>query len=185
MALLTTGEQAPVKPNPLVTILRVSSLLIAVIITVAAALGRDRIADLPVLSYPAVFVVSVIGNASVFLPAPVFAIVAVAAPVLSPISVGIVAGLGATIGELTGYLAGMSGHGIAKKRKHYDRISGWMDRSGMLALFLLAAVPNFFFDVGGLIAGAVRMPLWRFMVPTWIGKSLRLIVVGYVAAKLF
>ena len=185
MAILTTGKQSPVKPSPLGTIIRVMSFLLALIITLAIALGRDRIADLPVLSYPAVFIVSVLGNASVLLPAPVFAVVAIAGPVLSPVLVGIVAGLGATIGELTGYLAGMSGHGIAKERKHYARISGWMDRSGMLALFLLAVVPNFFFDVGGLIAGTVRMPLWRFMLPTWIGKSIRLIVVGYVAVALF
>lgn len=185
MAILTTSEQTPAKPNLLGTILRVTSFLIAVIITVLVTIGRDRIAELPVLTYPAVFVVSILGNASVFLPAPVFAIVAMAGPVLSPILVGIIAGLGATIGELTGYLAGMSGHGIAKKRPSYVRISSWMDRSGMLALFLLAAVPNFFFDVGGIIAGTVRMPLWRFIVPTWLGKSLRLVVVGYVSMLLF
>jgi membrane protein DedA with SNARE-associated domain len=49
-----------------------------------------------------------------------------------------------------------------------------MERHGMLAIFLLAAIPNPIFDVGGLIAGVLKMPVWRFLLAAIIGKSIRL-----------
>lgn len=181
MATLTTNDQAPVKANPAQKIMRIAAFIVALAITVAVAVARDQLAQMPLLTYPAVFIVSILGNASVLLPAPVFVVVFVAGQTMDPLAVGIIAGLGAAIGEMTGYLAGFSGQGLVENRPAYRRIQRWMNRSGVLVIFALAAIPNLFFDIGGIIAGAVRMPVWQFLLAAWAGKSLRLATVAYVA----
>ena len=45
-------------------------------------------------------------------------------------------------------------------------------------IFLLGVVPNFFFDIGGMVAGATRMSVWRFILAAWLGKSIRLTIVA-------
>jgi len=93
--------------------------------------------------------------------------------VLNPLAVGIAAGLGAALGELTGYLAGIGGRAVIERRGFYDRLEGWMRKGGPLVIFLLAAIPNPAFDVGGMMAGALRMPIWHFYLAAWAGKSVR------------
>ena len=53
-----------------------------------------------------------------------------------------------------------------------------MKKSGPLIIFILGAVPNFLFDIGGIIAGTVRMPIWQFLLAAWLGKSIRLSIVA-------
>jgi membrane protein YqaA with SNARE-associated domain len=40
-------------------------------------------------------------------------------------------------------------------------------------MFTMAAIPNPFFDVAGVIAGVVRMPLWKFFTAVLLGKILK------------
>ena len=55
-----------------------------------------------------------------------------------------------------------------------------------LAIFAFAAVPNPAFDVVGLIAGALRYSLWRFVALAWLGNSFKYIVVwGGLGAVIF
>jgi len=152
---------------------RVATLLLVLVITTGIVLNWDRLESLAVYGYPAVFLVSLLGNATIFLPAPSAALVVLAGGYLDPLTVAIVAGLGAAIGELTTYAIGYSGQGVFEERALYRRIRYWMNKSGPLVIFLLAAVPNPFFDVGGLIAGATRMPVWLFLSASWLGKSIR------------
>lgn len=164
---------------------RIFALLLMVALSAAIVLGWDRIEGLGVYGYPAVFLVSLLSSATVVLPAPGFALVAAAGSTLNPISVAVVAGLGASLGELTAYVAGTSGQGVVKDQPLYRRLEAWMRRSGALVLFVLAAVPNPIFDVGGLIAGALSLPVWHFILATWLGKSLRFaFVAGFGAVAL-
>jgi membrane protein YqaA with SNARE-associated domain len=120
------------------------------------------------------FVVSVIGNATLVIPAPVFVVACAAGLVYGPLQVGVVAAAGAAIGELTGYLAGYGGQAIVPQGRFYNWLHGFMQRHGMLTIFLLGAIPNPIFDVGGLIAGVIRMPVWKFLIAAWTGKTIRL-----------
>lgn len=120
------------------------------------------------------FVVSLIGNATLIVPAPVFVVACAAGLVYGPVSVGLVAAAGAAIGELTGYLAGYGGEAILPEGKLYQRLHGFMQRHGLLTVFLLGAIPNPIFDVGGLIAGVMKMPVWKFLLAAWAGKTIRL-----------
>jgi membrane protein YqaA with SNARE-associated domain len=151
-------------------------------LSVAILLAWNEIERLGVYGYPAVFLVSLVTNAAFLLPAPGIALVFAAGGVLDPVAVGIIAGLGAALGELTGYLVGLSGQTVFEDRPLYWRIEKWMRKSGTLAIFILAAIPNPIFDVGGLIAGVLRMPVWRFILGAWLGKSLRFVMLAYFGA---
>ena len=161
----------------IITLLFAVSLSVMIIIITNQY--REQIQSLGNGGYLGLFVISIIGNATLFFPAPVFVVACAAGLALGPIPVGIVAGTGAAIGELTGYLAGYGGEAIIPEGKLYQRLHAFMDRRGMLAIFLLAAIPNPIFDVGGIIAGALKMPIWKFLVAAAIGKSIRLGVTAY------
>lgn len=164
---------------------RILGLISLVAFSVLVLIFWEEILNLGVYGYPAVFLASLLGNAVLFLPAPSIALVLMAGASLDPILVGLVAGLGAALGEMTGYLAGYSGQMVLQNRPMYDRISGWMASRGVPVIFLLAAIPNPIFDVGGVIAGALRMPAWQFLSATWLGKSLRFALlagIGVLAA---
>lgn len=147
-------------------------VVLLVLMLIPLATG-NLLKELGAYGYPAVFLISLISNATLFLPGPGIALVIAAGATLDPIIVGIVAGSGAAIGEMSGYLLGHSGHGILSDRPIYWRIEKWMRKCGTLVIFTLAAVPNPLFDAGGLIAGALRMPVWKFLVSVWLGKCLR------------
>ncbi len=76
-------------------------------------------------------------------------------------------------GELSGYLLGYSGQTLIADRPIYTRIQGWMRRWGVWVIFALAIIPNPVFDVGGMIAGALRFPLWKFLSSCAIGKIIK------------
>ncbi len=157
---------------------RLLMLLLAVGISIAIIVltsqYRDQIQNLGQAGLLGLFVISVIGNATLIIPAPVFVVACAAGLAFGPIPVGIIAGTGAAIGELTGYMAGYGGEAIMPEGRLYQRLQAFMLRRGTLAIFLLAAIPNPIFDVGGLIAGALKMPVWKFLLAAVIGKSIRL-----------
>ncbi len=66
---------------------------------------RDVVQKYAEYGYLGVFIISVLGNATLIFPAPSFTVVAFGA-VLNPYFVGILAGCGAAVGEMTGYTLG-------------------------------------------------------------------------------
>ncbi len=152
---------------------RVTAALVAIGITLGIILLRGHIKQLAVYGYPGIFLVSLIGNATIILPAPSYAIVFAVGGALNPVAVGVAAGLGASLGEMTAYLAGIGGRAVVEERALYRRFESWMRKGGMMVVFLLALIPNPAFDVGGMIAGALKMPVWHFLLAAWAGKSIR------------
>lgn len=128
------------------------------------------------------FTISALSNATLILPVPGLALTALAASVASPLLVGVVAGAGQTVGELTGYLAGYSGQELVHHNPRYERLVHWMRRFGAIVIFVLAITPNPLFDVAGIIAGALRMPLWKYLAAAGLGKVLKNVAVAYGSA---
>jgi membrane protein YqaA with SNARE-associated domain len=152
---------------------RMAAVLVSVSVTLGIIWMAPQFRHFAVYGYPGIFLITLIGNATVILPAPAFLVAMAAGAVLNPVVIGVVAGLGSSLGELTGYLAGVGGRGVVENRAVYGRIEKWMRKSGMLVIFLLAVLPNPFFDIGGMCAGALGMPVWRFLLACWAGKSVR------------
>ncbi|HUH97437.1 MAG TPA: VTT domain-containing protein [Anaerolineales bacterium] len=163
-------------------ILRILVLLFVIAISVYIFMIRDQAQKLAVYGYPGIFLISILANATVLIPAPGIAIVFAMGGVFNPLIVGLVAGAGAAIGELSGYLAGFSGQVVAEKTKIYERVEMWMQSYGMLTIFVLAAIPNPFFDLAGMSAGALKMPLGRFLASCLLGKIIKMWVFAYAGA---
>ncbi|OGO18933.1 MAG: hypothetical protein A2Z15_04130 [Chloroflexi bacterium RBG_16_50_11] len=160
---------------------------IAVIATVSIlyVYNRDLFEDLKGYGYGGVFVISVILNATIIIPVSNMAIISSMGAVLpSPLLVGLAGGIGAGIGEMTAYLAGRSGRSLLSKNNIYNRVESWVKRWGWIAVFILSVFP-FVFDVVGIIAGAMRMPAWRFFLACWAGRTISYIVVAYLGSVIF
>ena len=184
MATLASDLKVEASKRRWRTIGRVGGFTLVVAITVAIIVWGEEIPNLPIYGYPAVFLISLVGNATLILPAPFYIVVGAAGTTLDPLTVGIVAGLGAALGELTGYLAGASGKGSVEEKRHYKWLERHMKKSGPIVIFLLGAIPNFFFDIGGLLAGVTRMPVWQFILVAWAGKSVRMTIIALVGSYL-
>jgi membrane protein YqaA with SNARE-associated domain len=137
-------------------------------------------ANLRRYGYLGVFLIPLIGSASFILPMPGLAVIAGGGAFLDPVFgippwvlVGLIAGLGESIGEMTGYAAGYGGRAALENRRFLNRLEGWMHKQGSVVMFSMAVIPNPLFDVAGVIAGVVRMPLWKFFLAVLLGKVLK------------
>lgn len=142
----------------------------------------DKIENLKAFGYLGAFLVSLILNATVVLPAGNIIIIATLGAALpSPTLVGLAGGVGAAIGEMTGYMAGHSGRAIIQRQAMYTRLERWVGKWGAFAIFVLSIVP-FLFDLAGIAAGALRIPLWKFFIACWLGRTLLYIGTAWVGA---
>ena len=57
-----------------------------------------------------------------------------------------------------------------------------MKKRGSLIIFLFAALPILPIDVAGIVAGALRFPLWKFMLVGWLGKNIKYVTLMLIAA---
>jgi membrane protein YqaA with SNARE-associated domain len=164
---------------------RAVALLAALSLSLLIFVYRERLAEFSSYGYLGLFVISVVGNATVLLPVPSLAATFLSGGVLSPLLVGIVSGAGMAIGELSGYLAGYGGGAIieTKDRARYYRLEGWMRRNGSLTIFVLSAIPNPIFDLAGVAAGALRFPVWRFLLVCFLGKTLKGVLLALAGAQ--
>ena len=159
---------------------RLLALLAVLLVIAAAALLRERLPAVHTIGYPAVLLLSFFSSASVFVPLPGIAAVCAAAAFLRPALVALLAGVGEGAGEVTGYLAGFGGRGLAQRAgPRYDSVQRWVGRRGGVVLFLLAVVPNPLFDLAGVAAGMLRFPLWRFLLIVLAGKLIKSLAVAY------
>jgi len=163
----------PTRRLRIVQILTVIAILVAL---GAAVYFRDRLQELKQYGYAAVFLVGLVSNATLILPVPGLAVSSVMGGVFNPWIVGIVGGVGQALGELTGYMAGYSGQTWVDGNRTYERLTHWMQRHGVLAVFVLAIIPNPIFDLGGMAAGALRFPLSKFLVSCTAGKVIKNII---------
>lgn len=171
------------KPRRLVELLpRLAGIVFALALTVTIFVFRDQLQRAERYGYLGIFIISVLGNATIVLPVPTFVTAFAGGGVFNPVLVGLISAAGATIGELTGYLAGISGKAVVENREMYARFQRWMQRYGLIALFVLAAIPNPFFDLAGIIAGVSRVPLYQFMLVTWAGKIVKFLIIAYLGA---
>jgi uncharacterized membrane protein YdjX (TVP38/TMEM64 family) len=179
-----------VPPPPPTWRLRVVQILTVFVVLVALAAAyyfKDRVQELKPYGYVAVFVATLISNATVILPLPGLAITAVMAGILNPWLVGLVGGVAQALGELTGYMAGYSSQTWVDENPTYDRLARWMRQRGLLTVAALAAIPNPAFDLAGIAAGALRLPVWKFLLGCIIGgiiKNTTVALAGYYGVEI-
>ncbi len=162
-----------------------TAILVALGITFLIFLFAPQIQEFQRYGYWGVFLISLIGNASIMLPIPSLAVTFSMGAVLNWVLVGLVAGIGEALGETTGYLAGYGGSIVIEKRQVFERLQYWMERHGMLTIFILSMVPNPLIDLAGISAGASKYALYKFLLACWAGKTIKTLVFAWAGAHSF
>ena len=170
------------KPSTRLAVTRILALLFVIALSVFIFINRDQAVKLASYGYIGIFVLSFLAYATVFLPAPGVAVVFAFGAVYNPFILAVVAGTGAALGEFVGYLAGYSGQGLAEKTKIYERLEGWMRKNGFLTVFVMSAIPNPVFDMAGVIAGVLKMPVVKFLTACWFGEVIKMLIFSFAGS---
>jgi membrane protein YqaA with SNARE-associated domain len=172
----------PPRPARAGQLLRIAVIIMVAATTLSFVLLRDHLGQFAGLGYVGLFLVGAIGSATVILPMPGLALAFAAGHSLSPLLVGLAFGTGAALGELTGYLAGYGGSAILSDQFFTGRIVSLLHRWGAWMVFVFGMIPNPFFDVVGIAAGALRIPPWQFFVAAWAGNVVKATLVAFAGA---
>lgn len=182
------SKQLDLRPEPLdskpksnlpTNLLRVVAVLVVVGITAYIYSIRDRVEEFTQYGYFGVFLIMLLANATVILPAPGVAVVFAMGSVFNPLGVALSAGVGGAIGEITGYLAGFSGQAVVENTNVYNRLMPWIKKYGAWVILILSSVPNPFFDIAGIAAGIAKIPLWQFLLACWVGQTIKMALFAY------
>lgn len=160
-------------------IIRAMILIAVVTLTIVLVIYREEIQGLKAFGYPGIFLFSILANATILVPVPGVVFTSAMGAVFNPLFVSFAAGMGAAIGELSGYLAGFGGQAVVEHSDRYQRVVGWMEKYGDLTILILAFIPNPLFDLAGIAAGILKMPVWKFLIYCVIGKILKMMIFAY------
>jgi membrane protein YqaA with SNARE-associated domain len=164
-------------------LLRAIIFIVLILLTLLLFKYRTRIQEFAKFGYIGIFFISLLSNATLIFPIPGVLFTSAMGAVFNPFLVAIAAGCGAALGELTGYLAGYSGQAVIEQSDWYQRMIVWMRKYGNLTVFLLAFIPNPLFDLTGIAAGALRMPIAKFLFWCLLGKILKMLVFAFTGAS--
>jgi uncharacterized membrane protein YdjX (TVP38/TMEM64 family) len=172
-----------VNKNQRDTIFHVLVLILVIALTILLFVFRKEVKHLGIYGYPGIFIISIIANATIIIPIPGILITTAMGAVFNPLGVALAAGAGSAIGELTGYLAGFGGQVIIEKKDWYERVMNWMKKYGDVTIFTLSLIPNPLFDLAGMAAGTLKLPVWRFLLACFLGKFLKMLIFAYFGAR--
>jgi membrane protein YqaA with SNARE-associated domain len=182
MSLIKDAKNALTNPHSQihwVKLIVALAALVALSFALAAVLGilKDRLnIDLyryPWLAYLSVFAISLLANLTIIAPVPfAIAVMATAAQHFNPVFVALFGAAGGTLGELSGYFAGKFGRKIAIPEgiTSNQRVTLLIKKYGFWGIAFIAFQPIIPFDVGGVVAGAGKMPLPKFLPALFLGK---------------
>lgn len=132
-----------------------------------------------------VFLINLLGSATVFLPAPGLLSVGISATQSDPLLVAVIGALGASLGEGTTFLFGYTSNKFFNLEKHKflkKFKTKLFDRWGEIVILAFAFIPNPFFDGIGMIAGISKFPIKKFLILTFIGRLSRYIAIAYASS---
>ncbi|MBI3943374.1 MAG: VTT domain-containing protein [Chloroflexi bacterium] len=164
--------------------LRWAVVLLTVIGSTLIATNSTFIERLGKWGYAGAFAISLLSSATVVLPVPGMAVIFATSAALNPILLGILAGIGSALGELTGYAAGASGRALAEHRERYEALRRFTLKYGAVALFLIALFPLPVFDLAGIAAGALKIPVRVFLISVACGKITKYLMIALAGAYL-
>jgi membrane protein DedA with SNARE-associated domain len=143
--------------------------------------------------YLGVFLISLVGALSIFVPIPVAVVIFTlgglksgGAWVFEPVLIAVAAGLGSTVGEFSAYLVGLGGRkaiGERYKRK-MDVLVRVLKRWGMLVVFVFALTP-LPDDLIFIPLGVMRYGVSRIFVAALSGKFVMNLIVAYAGRYSF
>ena len=180
------NEASTPKTIPWMTILQIIGVLAIVVGAFWLGTQRELVQRFSQWGYISSFLISLIGSATVILPAPGLALIIALGAHLNPVLLGVVAGCGSGLGELTGYFAGRAGRDLVTQQGRFNTtLHNMTTRYTTPVLFGLAILPLPVFDFAGILAGALRMPVLRFLTIVISGKIIKHVGAAYLGAEFF
>lgn len=165
-------------------LLSISVLIISIALSIGVLFLPLDPNELRTYGYAGVFIITLLGAATLFIPGPTMVATFVVGALLNPILVSLVAGLGSAIGESTGYAAGFASRALIEPQERrdtwYQRIYHWMSTHPFLTIFLMDAIPNLLGDIAGLLAGRNRYSYFKFLLASFLGKTIRFSISAYL-----
>lgn len=173
-------------PNPWITALQILGILAIVVGAFWLGAQEELVQRFSQWGYLSSFIISLVGSATVILPAPGLVLIVALGAHLNPVLLGVVAGFGSGLGELSGYLAGKTGRNLVSSEGRLNAfLHNMTTRFTSPALFILAILPLPIFDFAGILAGALRMPVLRFLAVVISGKIIKHALAAYLGAEFF
>jgi len=170
-------------------ILGILGAVLTVLMVAAIIYYNDELRELQEWGYVGAFIISILGGATVIVPVPTnLVVIGLASTLGNPWQVfllGIAAAAGEVIGGTTIYLTGQgAGRAISagknsRMQKAYERMLHFIERRGVLALFLVTFIVNPFFYPAAFACGALRMGLKKFVPVIIVGKIIKCLTVAY------
>jgi membrane protein DedA with SNARE-associated domain len=71
---------------------------------------------------------------------------------------------------------------VIKNKRDLWKYKKLIKKYDLPAVFILAFIPNPVFDVAGIAAGSVGIPLVRFLIATIAGRIIRYVLLAYLGA---
>ncbi|MCD6229851.1 MAG: VTT domain-containing protein [Candidatus Diapherotrites archaeon] len=132
--------------------------------------------------YLGVFLISVVGTATILFPAPYTIALFFMGSLQSfdPFLLSLVAGFGAAVGESASYLVGFAGRRLVPE-KHREKIEPYrriFERHGFAAIFVFSATP-LPDDLLYIPVGMMKYPFAKFFLAAFAGKTLMSAVIIY------
>jgi len=93
------------------------------------------------------------------------------------LGVALATALGMAINDSVSWLAGRNGDVVLPRGRRVEQAEGYIKKYGPWALFFWALIP-FPYDFIALMAGYLKMPFWRFLIPTFLGRLFRFLGLG-------
>jgi uncharacterized membrane protein YdjX (TVP38/TMEM64 family) len=134
-----------------------------------------------------IFGVLLIINISFIIPIPFgISLMLAAATQYNPILVALAGAAGASLGEFTGYLFGAIGKKVAihENTPGYKMVQRWINKYGMWAIAFISFQPLIPFELGGFIAGLVRMPVKQFLPAVALGRFPKYLILIYAGTAI-
>ena len=138
---------------------------------------------------PMIILLGFIGSVTVIILVPVLPLVFTGAAILNPVGLVIAAAASITAGMAVCYILGRRGHSRAARVSAESQASlpapissfySWSTDNVGTASFLIAATPNPMFDYAGIVAGAGRVDVRRFLAGTFFGKMAQASVITFL-----
>lgn len=159
-------------------------LILSVIIIGLSYYFRAELMRLGSFGLLGIFLVNIVGSATLFIPAPGIATVVAGGFLYNPLFVAIVAAVGSAIGDLVGYALGHSGKEVLFKKNSfwYGVFKQSFHRFGAAFIIIFSFIPNPVFDAVGLFAGIFHYSPYKFLLYVLIGRFLRNLLLAYAGS---
>ena len=180
MSTVAEADRARRRWQALGAVLAVVAVNVGAYAALATEPAQEAVRSIEEWAYPGTFVLALVTNAGVLIPVPYNAIVLqLVAVVQYPLLVAVLAAAGSALGESTGWWVGSKGQAALPTGGRVGRVVGTLQRftrrrrTAFVGLAVFAAVPNYAFDVAGLVAGASKVAYPLFLVAVLTGRLVR------------